>query len=91
MKSFVICTVQKYCLASQIKEYEMGRACRSHFRYDKLIQNCSRKPEEKDDLESRRVDGRIILKRILKLEFGLDSSGLERVLWPALVNTVKSG
>jgi hypothetical protein len=42
MRSFIICTLHKILLRLEVKEDAMDRACNTHRRAEKFVQNFSR-------------------------------------------------
>ena len=57
----------QYCSGDKIETNEMGVACSTYGREERYIQSFGgRKPEGKNHLEDPDVDGRIILKWLLR-------------------------
>jgi hypothetical protein len=85
----------KYCQGHHIKEDELGAACGTHVGGREIYAEfCWRNRSERDHVEGLDVDGRIILKWILRLYSGggMDWIHLaqDRCKWLAVVNTVMS-
>ena len=66
MKSLMICTDHQCCSGDKIEKDEMGRACSPYGGEERRIQSLVGKREARDHLEDPAVDGRIILRWILR-------------------------
>jgi hypothetical protein len=68
--------VTKYHSGDQVKKTEMGRTCGTYGREERCIQGFSgRNTREGDHLENPGLNGRIIIKWILRS--GLEAHGLD--------------